>query len=92
MTNDSMQLPNDIDSDQKRNTGRAPVDVTAQPQQAFLTANDVQFQPTPADIIGDMSHSPVLDRQAIDVRASGDMVSGGSGPGVERRPTIKGLP
>ncbi len=92
MTNDSMQLPNDIDPDQKANAGRAPVDVNAQPQQAFLTANDVQFQPTPADIIGDMSHAPILDRQAIDVRASGDMVAGGSGDGVERRPTIKGLP
>jgi len=92
MTNDSMQLPNDIDADQKANTGRAPVDVNAKAQQAILTANDPQFQPTPADIIGDMSHSPILDRQAIDVRASGDMVAGGSGDGVERRPTIKGLP
>ena len=88
MTNDSMQLPNDTDPDQKRNTGRAPVDVTAQPQQAFLTANDAAFKPSPADIIGDMSHNPVLDRQAIDVRAAGDMVAGGSGDGVERQPTV----
>jgi len=87
-----MQLPNDIDPNQKANTGRAPVDVTAQPQQTFLSANDVVFQPSPADIIGDMSHSPVLDRQAIDVRASGDMVAGGGGDGVERRPTIKLTP
>jgi hypothetical protein len=84
-----MQLPNDIDSDQKRNTGRAPVDVTAQPQQAFLSADDVAFQPSDAQIRGDLSHAPILDRQAIDVRASGDMVAGGGGDGVERRPTIK---
>ena len=85
-------IPNDILTNQQANTGETPVDVNAKPQQAFLTANDVQFQPSDANIRGDLSHAPILDRQTIEVQASGDMAAGEYSGGQERTPTIKGLP
>jgi len=80
----------DVDDFQKATTGRTPVDVNAKPQQAFLTANDLIQDPDPA--VGDLSHAPRLDRQGIEVVASGDMAAGLFSGGQERRPQIRGLP
>ncbi|HEY6091821.1 MAG TPA: hypothetical protein VIV83_07510 [Gemmatimonadales bacterium] len=82
-------IPNDILTNQQANTGETPVDVNAKPQQAFVTANDLIQNP--ADARGDLSHAPRLDRQAIDVQASGDMAAGEYSGGQERTPRIKGL-
>jgi len=72
---------------------RNAANVTARPEVAPLTGNSPQFQPSAANILGDMhDQPPALNGQTIPVVASGDMVSGGFESHVDRTPRIVALP
>jgi len=71
------------------------VNVNAAPEKAAPDANSLEFQPSPARVVGDLGVSPTMGQaeQFIDVTGSGDLAAGEFEPQVgSRTPNIKGLP
>jgi hypothetical protein len=67
---------------------RRPMNLAARPQRARVRANADAFQPAHSDVVGDLNRPPVDDGQTIEVRASGDLVTGGDSGGDDRTPEV----
>ena len=64
---------------------RAALDLQARAQRARPNADADVFQPSDADVVGDLHATPVDDGQGIDSKGSGDLVAGGFEDDAETR-------
>jgi len=64
---------------------RAIYEARARTEKARPTADADAFQPTDADVIGTLNVPPVIDRQGIEPKGSGDLVAGGFEDDAETR-------
>ena len=83
-------VPNSTPTDQQVNF-RDATNVTAKPEAAPKSANDVAFQASRASILSDMMSVEAVNVQTLPVVASGDMSAGGFESHVDRTPKVKGL-